>query len=420
MDVKKISIGRNKNIYIKKSKKFKTIGISFVYKMKYDYKNVSAFNVLAKYLGNCSLDYPGIEKLNKYIESLYGTSIGIKTNYSGSLFVFNIFANIINPKFVDDKNLVEKVIEIIYKMIYRPLIIDDALDENIFNICKENCMIDAESLNEYNMGYVIRSLKKSITNDVHNSFVTPTLGDKKILEKLNNYNILKYYKKLLNAPIDIYVTGDFASNKMVNIIKKYFASHKAKKVNYNVFDMIDSKVVEPTIIKKQVSQAKVAVLYKIPVLFNDERHYAFRLARLVLSGTLSSKLSKVIREQMGLCYFINSVYSSYYGTFIITTGVASENIDKVVKEIDNQIKSLQNGELTDDEFIQAKEAILSDMVSIDDSLFGTLNMIKTYSNFNQDFVLEEEMKKYEKVSKEDIIEVSKLLTYCTYAALDKE
>ena len=399
MDVKKINIGRNKNIYIKKSKKFKTIGISFVYKMKYDYKNVSAFNVLAKYLGNCSLDYPGIEKLNKYIESLYGTSIGIKTNYSGSLFAFNIFANIINPKFVDDKNLVEKVIEIIYKMIYRPLIIDDALDENIFNIC---------------------SLKKSITNDVHNSFVTPTLGDKKILEKLNNYNIIKYYKKLLNAPIDIYVTGDFASNKMVNIIKKYFASHKAKKVNYNVFDMIDSKVVEPTIIKKQVSQAKVAVLYKIPVLFNDERHYAFRLARLVLSGTLSSKLSKVIREQMGLCYFINSVYSSYYGTFIITTGVASENIDKVVKEIDNQIKSLQNGELTDDEFIQAKEAILSDMVSIDDSLFGTLNMIKTYSNFNQDFVLEEEMKKYEKVSKEDIIEVSKLLTYCTYAALDKE
>ena len=123
---------------------------------------------------------------------------------------------------------------------------------------------------------------------------------------------------------------------------------------------------------------------------------------------------------MGLCYFINSVYSSYYGSFIVTTGVASENIDKVVKEIDNQIKSLQNGDLTDEEFMQAKEAILSDMISIDVSLFGTLNMIKTYSNFNQDFVLEDEMRKYEKVSKEDIIEVSKLLTYCTYAALDKE
>lgn len=420
MDVKKVSIGRNKNIYIKKSKKFKTIGLSFVYKMKYDHKLVTAFNVLAKYLGNCSLDYPGIEKLNKYIESLYGTTIGIKTNYSGSLFAFNIFANIVNPKFVEDKNLIEKVIEIIYKMIYRPLIIDDALDENIFNICKENCMIDTESLNEFNMGYIIRSLKNSISNNPYNSFVTPQLGNQKVLKKLDNYNIIKYYKKLLNAPIDIYVTGDFKVNEMVNIIKKYFKQHKAKSFKYDVFDMIDTKVVEPTIIKKQVSQAKVAVLYKIPVLFNDDRHYAFRLARLVLSGTLSSKLSKVIREEMGLCYFINSVYSSYYGSFIVTTGVASENIDKVVKEIDNQIKSLQNGDLTDEEFMQAKEAILSDMISIDDSLFGTLNMIKTYSNFNQDFVLEDEMRKYEKVSKEDIIEVSKLLTYCTYAALDKE
>ena len=183
MDVKKISIGRNKNIYIKKSKKFKTIGLSFVYKMKYDHKLVTAFNVLAKYLGNCSLDYPGIEKLNKYIESLYGTTIGIKTNYSGSLFTFNIFANIVNPKFVEDKNLIEKVIEIIYKMIYRPLIIDDALDENIFNICKENCIIDTESLNEFNMGYIIRSLKNSISNNPYNSFVTPQLGNQKVLKK---------------------------------------------------------------------------------------------------------------------------------------------------------------------------------------------------------------------------------------------
>ena len=47
-------------------------------------------------------------------------------------------------------------------------------------------------------------------------------------------------------------------------------------------------------------------------------------------------------------------------------------------------------------------------------------MIKTYHNFNQEFVLEDEISKYNKVSKEDIINASKLLTYCTYAALDKE
>ena len=66
-NLKKVKLGKCNNIYMKKSNKFKSIGISIVYKMKFDYKNITAFNVLAKYLGNCNNKYPSIEKLNKYI-----------------------------------------------------------------------------------------------------------------------------------------------------------------------------------------------------------------------------------------------------------------------------------------------------------------------------------------------------------------
>ena len=138
---------------------------------------------------------------------------------------------------------------------------------------------------------------------------------------------------------------------------------------------------------------------------------------MVLSGTLASKFGKVIREQMGLCYSISSAYSSYYGTFIVTTGINKENIEKVVKEVENQINEVRIGNVTDEEFIQAKQALLSDIKSIDDSLFGTLNMIKTYHSFNKEFDLEKEIKMYENVSKNDVIEVCKLLTYCTHVAL---
>ena len=147
--------------------------------------------------------------------------------------------------------------------------------------------------------------------------------------------------------------------------------------------MIKDKEYKNIIIKKKVSQAKLAVAYKIPVLFNDERQYAFKIARLVLSGTLSSKFGKVIREQMGLCYSISANYSAYYGTFIVTTGVASENVDKVIIEIDNQINEVKNGNVSDEEFNQAKEVLLNDLSSVDDTLFGTLNMIKTYHNINE-------------------------------------
>ena len=419
-DLKIIKLNKNSNIYMKKTKKFKSIAISIVYKMKYDYKLVTAYNVLAKYLGNSSALFPSIEKFNKYVDSLCGVNFGIKSDYVGSLYTFSVFANYINPKFVEDDSLSENVIKLLHDVIYNPLKTNEAFDEEIFEICKENCLVDSESLQEYNMQYIVRNLKQIITNNKHSSFACPYQGDVKTLKKLNHHNIFKYYKKIVNAPFDIYITGDFKYKDIEKLLKKYYKNKKVKKVNYDVFDQIENKTYEPTIIKKDVSQSKVAIAYRIPVLFNDPRHYAFRLARLVLCGTLSSKFYKVIREKLGLCYSISSFYSSYYGSFIITTGVSSENITKVIEEVDKQIKLLQDGNLTDEEFNQAKEAILNDMYSVDDSIFGVLDMIKTYQSFNATFDYKQELENYEKVSKEDVINVSKLLSYVTYVTLDKE
>ena len=418
--LKKIKLGRNNSIYFKKSKKFKTIGISIVYKLKYNHKNVSAFNILAKYLGNCSNNYPSIEKLNKYIESLYGTLIGIKSNYTGSLFTFNIYANFINEKYIDDKDISEKVIKLLHDMIYNPLIIDGKLDDSIFEICKENCLLDVETLKEHNMDYVIKTLKKKLISDEHSSFNVHTYGEKKVLKELDNKNILKYYNKLLKAPFDIYVTGDFSYSKMEKLIRKYYKNKKSSSLKYSVFEKIESDETEPTYIKSPVSQAKVAIAYKIPILFNDDRHYAFRVARLILSGTLSSKFGKEIREKQGLCYYISSNYSSYYGGFIVTTGVASENVKKVVSEVDKQINEVKKGNITDEEIYRSKESLINNLKMLDDSLFGVLNMINIYHKFDRTFILEDEIKKYEAVSKNDIVEASKLLTYCTYVVLDKE
>ena len=100
--------------------------------------------------------------------------------------------------------------------------------------------------------------------------------------------------------------------------------------------------------------------------------------------------------------------------------IDSKNIKKVIDEVDNQIKQLQNGNVSDEEFEWAKQAILSDMYSIDDSIFGILDMIKTYNSFNKSFDYEDELNNYKKVSKQEVIEVSKLLSFCNYAILDKE
>ena len=47
-------------------------------------------------------------------------------------------------------------------------------------------------------------------------------------------------------------------------------------------------------------------------------------------------------------------------------------------------------------------------------------MIKIYNNFNKEFVLDEICNKYLSISKDDIINVCKELTYLTYGVIAKE
>ena len=208
-NLKKINLGKVNHLYMNKSQKFKSIGLSVVYKMKYDYKNISAFNILAKYLGNCNSNYPSIELFNKYIESLYGATVGIKPSYVGSLFTVNFYINFLNPKYVNDDKLIEQAIALLSMLIYEPLMIDNHFDENIINICKETCLIDVESLKEYNMGYVLRKLKQELSNEKNSSMSSSFLGNEKVIKSLNHKNLVKYYNKLIHAPFDVYITGDY-------------------------------------------------------------------------------------------------------------------------------------------------------------------------------------------------------------------
>lgn len=418
--IKHIKLGKLNNLYINKCNKFKSITISVVYKQKYSYEKISANNILAKYLGNCSFSYPSIELLNKKVESLYGGVIGIKINYVNELLTFDVYANIINPKFFNDQFLFEETVKLLYEIIYNPYIVDKTFNEEIFEICKENCLIDAKSNEEYDFPYIVNEIKKKLVDDKKSALCAFKMGDYEVIEKFNNKNIYKYYKDIIKSPFDIYVSGDVTYKNVISIIKKYYSHKKVKNNKLDVFSLIPKKEYEPIIINKDVKQAKLVILYRIPILFNDEKTYTFRLLKVILSGTLSSKFNKVIREEKGLCYSISTSYSAYYGYFLITTAVSNDNVLKVINEVKNQINLVKDGNITIDEINIAKKIIINDLKGMDDTLFETLNMIKVYHNFNKEFDLDDVCNKYLSISKDDIVNACKELTYLTYGVITKE
>ena len=81
----------------------------------------------------------------------------------------------------------------------------------------------------------------------------------------------------------------------------------------------------------------------------------------VLGGAMSSRLFQRIREELGMAYSIYTYPNSYQGigTYGIYAGISPKNGDKVLGEIDSELKRFLKDGMTDKEFRDSKTQLRS-------------------------------------------------------------
>ena len=160
---------------------------------------------------------------------------------------------------------------------------------------------------------------------------------------------------------------------------------------------MDSKFIKEEYFYQKVKQTKLAVVYSLPILFNNKNVYAARLFNYILGGSsLTSKLSKSIREKEGLCYSIYSVYNSNYGYLVIFTGISKNNVNHVLSKIQDEITLMAKGKISDIEIDNAKQSFINDIETIDDDIFANLRLYDKYALINENIDKSKLIKYYKK------------------------
>ena len=136
--------------------------------------------------------------------------------------------------------------------------------------------------------------------------------------------------------------------------------------------------------------------------------------------TLTSKLSKSIREKEGLCYSIYSVYNSNYGYLVIFTGISKNNVNHVLSKIQDEITLMAKGKISDTEIDNAKQSFINDIETIDDDIFANLRLYDKYALINENIDKSKLIKYYKKISKSELQDIAKNLKIKTYVVLTSE
>ena len=120
--------------------------------------------------------------------------------------------------------------------------------------------------------------------------------------------------------------------------------------------------------KKDIEQIHIGIAY--PSMKRYERlSDATSIMNTLFGGSMSSRLFKTVREQMGLAYTVYSYMSMFEqsGSLVIYAGVNADDYERSVDAIYGCIRDIKRKTISEEEFLRGKEQLLSSNVFAQES-----------------------------------------------------
>lgn len=408
-NIKKINLDENINLTLIQSKKFKTNLVS-VYIQRILDKNETTKNALIpNMITNASNKYKTLKDISNKLEDLYGASILADVSKRGERQVLNIKLVTTNEQYLEEPIFTD-AIEFLNEIINNPLTENGGFKEEYLKLEKQNLSERIKAKINDKGRYALERCFEEMCKD--EKFSISEYGYIEEIDEINGKDLYNHYKDILKtSPIDIVIEGEFDEEKVVDIIKNKFKFEREKvieipreKYEKNV------KSVKNIVDKMDITQGKLVMGYRTNTDFADSKnYYPLVVGCNILGGGPQSKMFINIREKESLCYYIYSSIEKYKGILFISSGIETQNYEKTTDLVRQQIESIINGDISDEELENSKISLISSMRSLKDSIGGLSDFKFSQDISKTNLSIEDIINYVEKVNKEEIISVFKKL-----------
>jgi predicted Zn-dependent peptidase len=339
---------------------FKTIQLTANF-VSLDVKELSVYRFLVPKLLTSQTDIlDNKTQFNARLEALYGAYFQSKIERLGHYSIITITMTIIDPKIVDDPDLLSEALSLFHDVLYQK----KAFSSKLFEEEKRLLIEQWESLSDKKRQYANQKFTEFFyENDQEGHPISGTLED---IKSLSLNQMIEYYQhEFLKNPMIVICCGNF-DELQKNQINQSLNDQNLTDFEDVIFSFRPLGKVRMLEEKTQMKQAIIKMGYHFPIFRNDEMYWAALLVDTILGGYPDSRLFKEIREKKGLCYDVSSNYHPYKGTLHISLGVDAKNREIAVDEVKKLINSLKKNGFTENELHYAKGYLIHQLkMSVD-------------------------------------------------------
>lgn len=404
------------NLNVIKTNNFKTVRVEVKFRNVVKKEEITLRNLLKMVLIESTKKFDTERKFVIESEELYDLKLSSTSSRVGNFTTLSFNLTFLNEKYTE-KGLHNKSLDFLMEVLFNPNVSNNKFDSLSFNNCVNKLEKSIMGRKDNKTKYSIFALLQHMGDYAYSYDQYGYLSD---LKNIDEAKLYEYYKKvLMNDLVDVYVIGNVDSNE----IKEYFInnfkinSFKKEKMNVLIDEVLPRKRVKVFKEEDAVNQTKIAIGLRFNDVSEYERKYVLYVYNEILGGSGNSLLFDTVREKNSLAYYINSIAQGYDNLLIIYTGIDKDRVDLGLKLIKKTIKDIEKGKFTLDMFNNAVNMITSSLKLSLETQPSVINNYYAMNILNSDDI-NTRISKFEKVTKEDVINFSKKIKMDTVFLLE--
>ncbi|MBB1553322.1 MAG: insulinase family protein [Clostridiales bacterium] len=380
------------------TKKFKTNVYALYLTIPLTKENVTYNALIPTVLKRGCEKYNNQLEISKKLEEMYDATFGIGITKVGNNEVLKFYLESLNNNYLPNNEDFSKTsIEMLLNIVMKPYLVNGKFDDDYVEQEKENLKKVIESRKDNKDTYATNRLLEEMFKE--EPYGLYKFGNIDEIDNITSEKLYEKYKELIkNSEKYLYIVGDVENLN----IESYNIDEKEITISKEFPVKISEK---ENIVKEQmdVTQGKLVIGLNTP----NNKQEVIALYNTILGKGANSKLFLNVREKEGLAYSAGSTYLKRNNAIIISTGIEVSKYNKAIEVIKNQLKDMEDGNITEKEMKDAKQFINAGLNLINESSENMIEYRFDKDLYNEEIDIEKYRKEIEEIKKEDIVKVAK-------------
>ncbi|MFF5993381.1 pitrilysin family protein [Lysinibacillus sp. KU-BSD001] len=393
-------------LHTRQTTQFKTVNFSIKWRRPLTEKDAAERTVLSNVLQHSNEKFKTSAAFRSYLDDLFGTVLYFDTMKRGNEHTILLNVETVNDQYLANSNVLQEVLRLMHTVIFSPNLENNVFVPSIVEREKEMVLERIHSIFDDKARYAQHRLTQ-ILRPNHPASISAN-GTIEAVKAVTPQSLKAAYDAMLqNDSVDIYVVGDIDVEQVTEQLRQALsfgdrALHEKKpKIE------VDTAPEPYTKEQQEMKQGKLHIGFSTPVYFGHEDFPKMQIFNGIFGGYAHSKLFMNVRERESLAYYASSSYASHYGLVFVTSGIEPSNEKKAIDVINEQLTTMQNGEISELELTQTKAMLTNQLKEALDSARGQIEIYDQYKDLNEPFSINTWATRWQEVTKEDVQQMAK-------------